>query len=73
MKCYRCGSELGRQDICLKCGAPLNTYRLIVRRANSLYNSGLEKARVRDLSGAIEALQLCLEYDKHHIQARNLL
>ena len=42
MKCYRCGSKLGRQNICLKCGAPLDTYRLIVRRANSLYNSGHE-------------------------------
>lgn len=73
MKCYRCGSKLGRQNICLKCGAPLDTYRLIVRRANSLYNSGLEKAWVRDLTGAIEDLQQCLVYDKHHIDARNLL
>ena len=73
MKCYRCGSKLGRQNICLKCGAPLDTYRMIVRRANSLYNSGLEKAWVRDLSGAIEDLQQCLVYDKHNIDARNLL
>ena len=73
MKCYRCGSKLGRQNICLKCGAPLDTYRLIVRRANSLYNSGLEKAWVRDLTGAIEDLQQCLVYDKRNIDARNLL
>lgn len=73
MKCYRCGAELGRQDICLKCGAPLDTYRLIVRRSNNLYNSGLEKAGVRDLTGAIEDLQQSLVFYKRNTQARNLL
>lgn len=37
------------------------------------YNRGLEKASVRDLSGAIDCLKQSLIYNKHNIQARNLL
>ena len=37
------------------------------------YNQGLEKASVRDLSGAISCLKQSLIYNKHNIQARNLL
>ena len=37
------------------------------------YNEGLEKASVRDLSGAISCLKQSLMYNKHNIQARNLL
>ena len=38
-----------------------------------LYNDGLEKAKVRDLSGAADALQKSLKFYKGNIQARNLL
>jgi tetratricopeptide (TPR) repeat protein len=41
--------------------------------ANRLYNDGLEKAKVRDLSGAILSLRQCLKLNKNHIDARNLL
>lgn len=37
------------------------------------YNKGLEKARVRDLSGAIETLKVSLMINKYNINARNLL
>ena len=37
------------------------------------YNQGLEKASIRDLSGAINCLKQSLTYDKRNIQARNLL
>jgi tetratricopeptide (TPR) repeat protein len=41
--------------------------------ANRLYNDGLEKAQVRDLSGAVSSLRQCLKLNKNQIAARNLL
>lgn len=38
-----------------------------------LYNQGLEKAKIRDLSGAISFLRLSIKYNKKNIEARNLL
>lgn len=43
------------------------------RIANSYYNLGLERARLRDLTGAAELLKKALHYDKYHKDARNLL
>ena len=37
------------------------------------YNEGLEKAGVRDLSGAIVSLRQSLKFNKNNIRARNLL
>ncbi len=73
MLCYQCGSTLGSGKYCLRCGADVGLYRRIVRLSNSYYNMGLQKAAVRDLSGAVEALSRSLELDKRNIQARNLL
>ena len=41
--------------------------------ANSFYNLGLEKAKIRDLSGAAECLKKSLRFNKNQIDARNLL
>jgi len=41
--------------------------------ANRFYNDALDKARVRDLSGAVVSLRQCLKLNKNHISARNLL
>ena len=41
--------------------------------ANSFYNLGLSKARVRDLSGAAESLKKSLHFNKYQTDARNLL
>lgn len=41
--------------------------------ANSFYNLGLEKARIRDLSGAAECLKKSLHFNKYQTDARNLL
>ena len=73
MLCYRCGNKLGSGRYCLHCGADVTQYRRIVRLSNRFYNHGLEKARVRDLSGAVEDLSRALEIDKRNITARNLL
>lgn len=51
----------------------MNAARKNGQIANSYYNLGLEKARQRDLSGAAAALKRCLQFNKTHTDARNLL
>lgn len=41
--------------------------------ANSYYNLGLEKAGIRDLTGAAICLKESVHYNKYHTDARNLL
>ena len=48
-------------------------YKKLVSLSNVFYNQGLEKAAVRDLTGAIESLHTSLKLDKNNINARNLL
>lgn len=74
MNCPKCGNPVAsRKRYCEACGTDISVYRKIIRLSNGYYNSGLAKARVRDLSGAIEDLKKSLEYNKKNIDARNLL
>ncbi len=41
--------------------------------SNRFYNEGLEKASVRDMTGAINSLRESLKFNKNNIDARNLL
>lgn len=73
MICYNCGCRLSEKNFCTGCGADVTLYKRIMYASNRFYNEGLEKARVRDLSGAIHNLRECLKMNKNHIEARNLL
>ena len=74
MNCPRCGNPVTlRKRYCDNCGADISVYRKIIRLSNNYYNSGLARAKVRDLTGAIEDLKKSLEYNKKNIDARNLL
>lgn len=73
MECYHCGAQLDKAQICANCGADVKIYKQIVRMSNRFYNEGLERANVRDLSGAVESLKKSLELNKVNTQARNLL
>lgn len=73
MKCIYCGTPLSAIDYCTGCGADVTLQKRIVRISNLLYNEGLEKATVRDLSGAISCLKRSLKFNKENIDARNLL
>jgi len=73
MNCNRCNSPLGAGRFCGNCGLPYRYIKKAVNTANHYYNIGLEKANMRDLSGAKEALNKALFYNKYHIEARNLL
>ncbi len=73
MYCFNCGTELGNRRICPGCGMDVSNYRKIIHTSNNLYNEGLEKASVRDLSGAIVSLRESLRFNKENMVARNLL
>lgn len=73
MKCFNCGAELTNSDYCERCGADVSRYRRLIRISNAYYNEGLEKARVRDLSGASISLRQSLKINKKNTDARNLL
>lgn len=73
MKCIYCGTPLSAIDYCTGCGADVTLQKRIVRISNLLYNEGLEKATVRDLSGAISCLKRSLKFNKENVDARNLL
>ena len=75
MNCMNCGAFLVDKDLdyCPKCGCNVLIQKKIDYLSRKCYNEGLEKASVRDLSGAISCLKQSLMYNKHNIQARNLL
>ncbi len=73
MRCFNCGAVLKADDYCSQCGADVKLYRRLLRLSNAYYNEGVEKARVRDLSGAAESLRKSLELNKRNTNARNLL
>lgn len=73
MKCFNCGAELDKKDFCPGCGISVRIYKKIVHTSNFYYNQGLDRATVRDLSGAAESLRKSLRFQKGNIQARNLL
>lgn len=75
MNCMNCGAFLMDKDLdyCPKCGCNVLIQKKVDYLSRQYYNQGLEKASVRDLSGAINCLKQSLMYNKHNIQARNLL
>ena len=74
MICPRCGGRVPEsRNCCESCGADLTVYRKIMRLSNSYYNRGLERAGVRDLSGAVQFLKKSLGMNKKNTEARNLL
>ena len=74
MRCPKCGKKVAfKTSICDGCNADLSSYRKLYNISNQYYNVGLEKAKVRDLSGAIVALKNSLQVNKRNTDARNLL
>ena len=73
MRCFKCGSLLSENDTCPKCGEDVRVYKKTARVSDAYYNSGLYKARVRDLTGAVESLKISLMVNKYNTNARNLL
>lgn len=73
MECYNCGTQFEGSVTCPNCGMNIKIYKKIIMASNAYYNVGLEKANVRDLSGAIDSLKMSLRFNKRNTDARNLL
>lgn len=73
MRCVRCQAELNESPFCPNCGCDVTVQKRAYMVSNLYYNQGLEKAEIRDLSGAIDLLIRSLQFNKRNIQARNLL
>ena len=73
LTCPFCNTSLTKKKFCDGCGEDVTIYKKAVASSYAYYNKGLEKAKVRDLSGAISDLKKSLELYKYNIQARNLL
>lgn len=73
MNCMNCQAPLGKSDYCPNCGFHVEVQKKIWQLSNTYYNMGLDKAQIRDLSGAIDLLKRSLKFNKLNIQARNLL
>lgn len=74
MICPKCGNTIAiKQTYCETCGIDVTVFRKFFKISNLHYNKGLEKANIRDLSGAVLMLQKSLEMNKRNTDARNLL
>lgn len=71
--CPKCGEPLDANGFCEACNLNISVYNKIKDTSKVLYNQGLQKAKVRDLSGAIDLLNRSIRLDKDNIDARNLL
>ena len=73
MRCMKCGAVLTDSAYCPACGMDVSVQKQAIVLSGIYYNEGLEKAQVRDLSGAIDRLKRSLKFNKLNIDARNLL
>lgn len=74
MRCYKCGGTItDSSDRCPQCGTDVSVYKKAAKASNAYYNLGLAKAKIRDLTGAVESLKTSITINKNNIDARNLL
>ena len=72
MICYNCGCRLSEKNFCSGCGADVTLYKKIMLASNRFYNEGLDKASVRDLSGAITSLRESLKLNKNRRTSQDI-
>lgn len=73
MECLNCGAPVLENGHCSRCHMSYNLLAKAFNTSNYYYNLGLDRACVRDLTGAVDALNLSLKYNKQNVNARNLL
>ncbi len=72
-RCINCGAPVSTNGYCTECRLPDSFLQKAHNTSVYHYNIALDKAKIRDISGAIESLRTSLRYDKKNIEARNLL
>ncbi|MCL2698923.1 MAG: hypothetical protein FWE68_01275, partial [Defluviitaleaceae bacterium] len=73
MKCPNCEHDAFTGVICQNCGMDMFIYDKTRAISDALYNKGLQKARLKDLSGAVECLERSVSFNRKNTTARNLL
>ena len=73
MTCPNCGKTYEYGSTCPYCKIDTILYAGTVRLSDALYNKGLAKIKVSDLSGAMESLSKSVSVNKNNTKARNLL
>lgn len=73
LNCRHCGGAIAVTGYCTRCGLKIDYVNKALNSSSYYYNIGLDRARVRDMTGAVDALKFSLKYDKMNIDARNLL
>lgn len=71
--CPNCGAQVRKNGYCSSCYMHIQVLRKAYNTSNYYYNIGYDKAVARDLSGAIESLNMSLRYNKRNIMTRNLI
>ena len=71
--CPNCGAQVRKSGYCSNCYMHIQVLRKAYNTSNYYYNIGYDKAVARDLSGAIESLNMSLRYNKRNIMTRNLI
>lgn len=71
--CPNCGAQVRKTGYCSACYMHINVLRKAYNTSNYYYNIGYDKAAARDLSGAVESLNMSLRYNKKNVMTRNLL
>lgn len=71
--CLNCGAQMRKNGYCSGCGLHIDMIKKTHNTSDYYYNLGYDKARARDLSGAIDCLLTSLKYNKRNIESRNLL
>lgn len=73
MNCPNCNREIKNGNICDGCGVDVVLFDKTIKISDVLYNKGLNLAKINDLSGAEEALNKSIQFNKNNYYARNLL
>ena len=71
--CPNCGAQVRKTGYCSACHMPIAVLKKAFNTSDYYYNMGYDRAVARDLSGAIESLNMSLRYNKKNIMSRNLL
>lgn len=72
-KCPCCGSQLIENNTCMTCNRNLKWLRDIAKKSEKAYTLGYQYAKTRNLSMSKAMLLRAVAFNKHNIQARNLL
>lgn len=71
--CPKCARPLDADSYCSHCDLTVGVYNKIKDSSKVLYNQGLQKAKVKDLSASIDLLTRSVRLNKDNTDARNLL